>query len=199
VKFWVLCRCKNFCWTKLTGKESGVKKRVGQWSQSKQSWRKPFGNISPKPFFFLFGFLDKIRTTTFVFLVKRPSIWYIGRPGLDKSFYGNRQTDDTEANTIALYLLLLIKEGRAKNQWMGVNRKDSCIIHLSYWWNFKSHKVGNVSPFKFLKHLKVNFVIKVNLQMDPSPFKIGNVNNTRCHILRLKLTSLDEVNLDLKY
>jgi hypothetical protein len=52
---------------------------------------------------------------------------YIGRPGLDKSFYGDGdiQTDtqtDTEANTIArpLYLffitIVIIKEGRAKNR-----------------------------------------------------------------------------------
>jgi hypothetical protein len=40
---------------------------------------------------------------------------------LDKSFYGDRHTDDTEANTIArpLYLfftIVIIKEGRARNQ-----------------------------------------------------------------------------------
>jgi hypothetical protein len=54
-------------------------------------------------FFCFFSFLDKICTTTFVFLVKRSLIsYYIGRPSLDKSFYvyGNRQTD-TKANTIA--------------------------------------------------------------------------------------------------
>jgi hypothetical protein len=39
---------------------------------------------------------------------------------LDKSFYGDRPTDDTEANTIArpLYVfntIVIIKEGRAKN------------------------------------------------------------------------------------
>jgi hypothetical protein len=48
---------------------------------------------------------------------------YIGRPGLDKSFYGDRQTNrvtDTEANTIVrpLYLfitIVIIKEGQTKN------------------------------------------------------------------------------------
>jgi hypothetical protein len=41
---------------------------------------------------------------------------------LDKSFYGDRQTDDTEANTITrlLYLffitIVIIKEGRAKKE-----------------------------------------------------------------------------------
>jgi hypothetical protein len=70
-------------------------------------WKK---KKSPKTsFFWLHDFLDKICTTTFVFLVKRPLIWYIGRPGLEKSFYGDRQTEIARP-------LYGLKEGRAEKR-----------------------------------------------------------------------------------